>query len=101
MRHAESRFVAYLTRKSYEYLLPAMTHRDPLYADWGARLREKRLAAGISQQALADAADSTNAHISNIERGLTSVSDKLRIRLATALGTTVAELFPYPDAVPA
>ena len=77
-----------------------MTSRD-LYVHWGSRVREHRLAANLTQQALADAAGSTNAHISNIERGLTSVSDALRMRIAAALGTTAAELFPYPDKVSA
>lgn len=72
-----------------------------LYADWGSRLREQRLAAGLTQQALAAASGSTKAHVSNIERGISSVSDGLRMRLAAALNTTASELFPYPDAVPA
>lgn len=71
---------------------------DSLYADWARTLRTHRLAAGMSQSALALAAGSTKAHISNIERGLTGVSDMLRMRLAAALNTTAAELFPYPDA---
>lgn len=74
---------------------------NDLYRFWGARLREQRLAAGLTQEALALAAGSTKAHVSNIERGLSSVSDGLRMRLAAALTTTAAELFPYPDAVPA
>jgi transcriptional regulator with XRE-family HTH domain len=72
--------------------------RDALYADWARQLRSHRIEAGLSQTALADAAGSTKAHISNIERGITGVSDMLRMRLAAALGTTAAELFPYPDA---
>lgn len=72
--------------------------RDPLYAEWANRLRTRRLAASLSQAALANAADITSAHISNIERGVTGVSDQLRMRLAAALGTTAGELFPYPDA---
>ena len=74
---------------------------DSLYAGWGARLRQERIAAGFTQQALALAARTTGAQISNIERGVSGASDSLRIRLATALQTTVADLFPYPDAVPA
>lgn len=72
-----------------------------LYAGWGLNLREQRRAAGLTQQQLAEAAGSTKAHVSNIERGITSVSDALRMRLAAALNTTASELFPYPDAVPA
>lgn len=73
--------------------------RDPLYDHWATILRSKRKEAGLSQEALGDLAGCTKAHISNIERGLTSVSDSLRMNLAAALGTTAAELFPYPDAV--
>lgn len=72
-----------------------------LYTTWGENLRSHRASAGLSQRQLADQAGTTGAHVSNIERGLTSVSDGLRMRLAAALGTTAAELFPYPDAVPA
>ena len=72
--------------------------RPTLYAEWGHILRTKREAAELTQQALADAAGCTKAHISNIERGKCSVSDSLRVSLAAALSTTAAELFPYPDA---
>ena len=71
--------------------------KDSLYAEWAKTLRAHRLEKGLSQTALADAAGSTKAHISNIERGLTGVGDVLRVRLAAALDTTAAELFPYPD----
>lgn len=73
--------------------------RDPLYREWATILRAKRKAAGLSQEALATQAGCTKAHVSNIERGLSSVSDTLRMNLAAALDTTAAELFPYPDAV--
>ena len=72
--------------------------RDTLYAEWATSLRSQRLEKGLSQSALAEAAaPCTKAHVSNIERGITGVSDMLRMRLAAALGTTASELFPYPD----
>lgn len=74
---------------------------DELYVDWGERLRQHRTKAGLSQVELGARAGTTGAHVSNIERGRTSVSDGLRMRLAAELGTTAGELFPYPDAVPA
>lgn len=70
-----------------------------MYDDWGHRVRLARLAKGWTQAQLATEAGSTPGHVSNIELGRTSVSDDLRMRLATALGTTVAELFPYPEQV--
>lgn len=72
-----------------------------MYLSWGSSLREQRVAARLTQAQLAEKAGSTKSHVSNIERGLTSVSDGLRMRLAAALDTTAADLFPYPDAVPA
>lgn len=70
-----------------------------LHEDWGRRLRAARAARGWTQSELATSAGSTKAHVSNIERGLTSVGDAVRMQLATALDTTVAELFPYPEQV--
>jgi transcriptional regulator with XRE-family HTH domain len=72
-----------------------------MYKSWGARLRSRRIAVGLTQQALADQIGTTKAHVSAIERGKTSVGDAVRMRIAAALGTTTAELFPYPDAIPA
>lgn len=71
--------------------------RDTLYQDWAKTLLAKRSEAGLSQSELAAMAGCTKAHVSNIERGVSGVSDTLRMSLAAALGTTTAELFPYPD----
>lgn len=74
---------------------------DELLKGWGARVRRARTELGWTQSDLADRAKTSKAHVSNIEVGRTSVSDDLRMRLAAALNTTVAELFPYPDQAPA
>ena len=58
----------------------------------GTNLRRLRLAAGLTQEGLAEAADVANATISRIERGRLVPSLKLAERLATALGKPVGAL---------
>lgn len=59
---------------------------------FGARLREVRLARGLSQEALADAAGLDRTYVSSAERGRRNVSLLTIHRLAAALGTTPDEL---------
>lgn len=68
-------------------------------AAWGEDIRVRREAAGLSQRQFAAAVGTTQQHLSLIERGAVSPGDDLRVRLAAALGCSVAELFPYPEAV--
>lgn len=63
-------------------------------ARFGARLREVRLAKGISQEALAEEADLHRTYVSSVERGERNVSLVNIARLATALGVEIRELFP-------
>lgn len=68
-------------------------------ADWGQRVRERR--ASITQEKLAELARVDQSTISRLERGqLDRVSDDLKWKIAGALGTTVATLFPYPNVRP-
>lgn len=64
---------------------------------WGRRLREARNRAGLSQSALARELGTIQEQISRWECGIYAPTDAMRPRLAKALGTTVADLFPYPD----
>jgi transcriptional regulator with XRE-family HTH domain len=65
----------------------------------GARVREARLAQGLSQQALADRADVSRRMIAAIEGGESNVSLATLDRIAAALGMIFAELV-YPPTVP-
>lgn len=59
---------------------------------FGTLLRERRVAAGHTQEALAFAAGLERTTVSIIERGLRSVSIQTLYQIACALDTTAAEL---------
>ncbi|MEQ1761076.1 MAG: helix-turn-helix transcriptional regulator [Vicinamibacterales bacterium] len=59
----------------------------------GTRVRELRQAAGISQEELAERADLHRNYISSVERGQRDVGVGALHRIATALGTSLAEFF--------
>ena len=59
----------------------------------GTRIRELRLAAGISQEELAARADLHRNYVSSIERGQRDVGVGALQRVATALGVSLADFF--------
>ena len=59
----------------------------------GARIRNLRLARHYTQSALAELADTDQAHLARLERGERWPSLPLLFRLADALETDVAALF--------
>jgi len=61
----------------------------------GARLKELRLAKGVTQEALAHAADLERAYVSGVERGQFNVSVNALGRLADALRVPLRELFQF------
>ena len=63
---------------------------------FGARLREVRQSRGMTQGQLAEKADVSQAYVGRLERGGAAPGIDLVARLAAALGTTVADLFPEP-----
>jgi molybdate-binding protein/DNA-binding XRE family transcriptional regulator len=65
------------------------------------RFRLARLARGLSQGALADMAGVTRQSISGIESGRWSPSLEVALVLASALGTSVEDLFGARSALPA
>lgn len=65
---------------------------------WAESLRVHREAAGLTQAELAKAIGSTQQRISAWEGGLTTPRDETRLRLASALGCPVYDLFSYPEA---
>jgi transcriptional regulator with XRE-family HTH domain len=58
----------------------------------GARMRTVRNNKGLSQQAVADAADINRLYLSRVERGLENVSILTLVRIAEALGTPARNL---------
>jgi transcriptional regulator with XRE-family HTH domain len=59
---------------------------------FGQRVREKRTALGLSQEAFADKCKLDRTYISGIERGKRNVALRNIAAIAKALGTTVSEL---------
>jgi transcriptional regulator with XRE-family HTH domain len=76
---------------------------DPsVLRSFGERVRALRRARGLTQAQLAEAAELQTPAISRIESGQLGVSTSSAVRLARALGVSVAELFgaasPQPPA---
>jgi transcriptional regulator with XRE-family HTH domain len=61
-----------------------------------ANVRTRRVAAGLSQKTLADAADVSLRMIGAIEAGTSSVSTSTLDRIGLALGATLADLVAEP-----
>ena len=57
-------------------------------------MKEIRLAKGVSQEALAAAADLHRTYVSSVERGERNVSIVNIARLADALNVPIREFFP-------
>lgn len=71
---------------------------DEIVARFGQRLRECRLARGMSQAELASQAEVTTNYISRLEGSGAAPGIDLAARLALALGVPVADLLPTtPD----
>lgn len=69
-----------------------MKATDPLIA-FGKRLRELRLKAGLSQEALADLAGIHRNYLGETERGLRNVSLRNIVKIAAALKVHPTKLF--------
>lgn len=61
------------------------------------RIRELRMAAGLSQQALGDRIHVSKVTISDLERGNMRLDTDYMRRLASALDVQVADLLPLSD----
>jgi len=70
--------------------------KDPKVS-FGQRLRELRLSRGLSQEALAEAANLDRTYVSSCERGRRNVSLESIYRLAEGLGVPPEELLKLPD----
>jgi len=67
---------------------------------FGARLRELRLARGMTQAELATRSRSNESFISNLERGRTTPTLGMLLRLADALGCQITDLVRVFDRRP-
>ena len=67
---------------------------DPVLTRFGLRVRELRLAAGLSQEQLAERAGLHRTYIGGIERGERNVAILNIVQLARALRVRPSELFP-------
>jgi DNA-binding XRE family transcriptional regulator len=65
--------------------------------DCGARVEFKRGERGWTRSRLAFLVGTTEATIHRVESGALAPRDYLKIAIAAALATPVAELWPYPD----
>jgi transcriptional regulator with XRE-family HTH domain len=67
---------------------------DEIVARFGAKLRELRLARGMSQGELAQKAEITTNYVSRLEAGGAAPGIDLVARLCQALGVVIADLVP-------
>lgn len=75
-----------------------MTPTDPVDVAVGARVRLARKMRGQSQQALAQAIGVSFQQVQKYESGANRVSASMLVRIAAALGVSVAELFGPAEA---
>ena len=66
--------------------------RDDVQVRFGRRVRELRLARGLSQEALALESGLDRSYVGQVERGERNVSLQNMVKLAQALGVHLTEL---------
>lgn len=71
--------------------------QDEVVTRFAAKLRELRAGLGMTQAELAKKAQVTETYIGRLEAGKAAPGVDLVQRLATALGTTIAEMLPADD----
>lgn len=62
------------------------------YKDLGNRVKQKREKMGMSQADLAEKADSSTQHVSNVENARTKIGLEKLVKIANALDSSVDEL---------
>jgi len=73
--------------------------RSPELAALGEAIRQLRLEVGLSQEKLAERAETDLSQVGGIERGLRNPSYTTLARLAAALGTTVGAIASHADEI--
>jgi transcriptional regulator with XRE-family HTH domain len=71
--------------------------KTDLYAGWGQRLRDARVAAGHTQRSVADELQVDKSTVAHWESGLTIPRDANRVALARLFAVPACRLFPYGD----
>jgi transcriptional regulator with XRE-family HTH domain len=71
----------------------AKLDKDSDLVRFGAAVRTRRLALGLSQEALADHAEIDRSHMGKLERGERNVSFLNILRIANAMHCKPSELF--------
>ncbi|MBA7646309.1 hypothetical protein ES703_54071 [subsurface metagenome] len=71
---------------------------DEMLRELGIEIRSRRKALRMTQEKLADEVGVTFKHVSDIERGRTSLSAILLVRIATALKVTPNDLLNFGEA---
>lgn len=74
--------------------------REDLRSEFGRRVRELRVAQGLSQEELAERAGLHRNYIGGVERGERNVALLNIGRLARALDVTLADLFTNLETAP-
>lgn len=69
-----------------------MARRADILVRFGKRVRERREALGLSQEAFAARCDLDRTYVSGIERGLRNLSLRNIDVIAAGLGTTISDL---------
>lgn len=76
-----------------------MDFKKDLKKELGITIKQRRMKLGLSQEALAELADLHRTYVTDIESGTRNLTLESIAKLATALGTTISELFaPDPPA---
>lgn len=73
---------------------PKLRHNLGVY--WGQKVGARRRYLGFSQQQLADLCGISQQAVSKIEAGEMIPLDRLKVTIAAKLGTTPADIFPWP-----
>ena len=75
-------------------MIPPLRLARPFIVQFGQRVYEMRVAAGMSQGALAERSRVCERYVRKVERGTTNPSLATIILLADALSCELADLFP-------
>lgn len=71
-----------------------VTLMDPVYLEFGRRLRRARVTAGLTQSELAGRLNLSRTSITNMERGTQPVALHTLLRLASAVGIPASDMLP-------